>query len=474
MYDTTLSSVRQHPVPDWYHDAKFGVFIHWTISSVPAFAPIGLGDLHEMTMKHPPEYMFTNNPYAEWYQNSLRIPGSPVHQYHAQTYGADYPYEGFAKAFNQQSRGWDPEAWADLFERAGARYTVLVTKHHDGFLLWPSKTPNPNMPGYHAERDITGELTEAVSKRGIKMGLYYSSALDWSFTQTPIRTAADLLTSGPATMEYTQYVENHWLELIDRYQPWVLWSDIAYPPNYNLPGLFAAYYNRIPEGVVNDRWGQIPTFFRNRLGRWILNQLAARMLKSGATAQTQVPHCDYVTTEYTNFLETREKKWESVRGIGNSFAYNQFETADDYLKAPELIRMLVDIVSKNGNLLLNIGPRPDGSIPEPQVEALEGIGRWLSANGEAIYGTRPWVRPGDSTPDGMEVRYTQKRGCLYIIVTNPPSDGKITLKDIPARAGSPVRRLDTGQAVGVSQDGTTLMIELGASVPEIPVYQVEL
>jgi len=143
IYQPTLSSIKQHPLPAWYQDAKFGIFIHWTISSVPAYAPTGLGDISHIFAKKSEADAYTHQPYAEWYQNSLRINGSPVYEYHRQTYGQDYPYENFAHTFNEQSEQWQPEAWADLFAQAGARYVVLVTKHHDGFLLWDSQYPHP-------------------------------------------------------------------------------------------------------------------------------------------------------------------------------------------------------------------------------------------------------------------------------------------------------------------------------------------
>ncbi len=475
MYQPTLESVRQHPLPEWYHDSKFGIFIHWTISSVPAFAPTGLGDIHQLTLKKSQEYVFAHQPYAEWYQNSLRIPGSPVQQYHAEKYGADYPYEAFGDVFNEQSRRWDPAAWADLFRRAGARYVVLVTKHHDGFLFWPSQTPNPFRPGYRATRDVVGELTGAVTAQGLKMGFYYSSALDWTFTRQPIQNFADLVTSGPTTRQYIDYVEKHWMELIDRYDPWLLWSDIGYPPSYSLPRLFAYYYNRKPEGVVNDRWFQLPAFLHNPLGRLILKQMMKRIMQSSSAALPKVPHCDYLTTEYVDYENQVPFKWESCRGIGNSFAYNQFEKPEDYLKSPVLIRMLADIVSKNGNLLLNVGPRPDGSIPEPQVAALEGMGRWLETNGEAIFGTRPWIRSGEAAENGLDARYTCRGSTVYAILLDLPGDGRAALPGLSLAAGQPVRLLGRAEPVEWAQEGDRLVVVLPAGLDrdEVPVLKLE-
>ena len=475
-FQPELASIKQHPLPQWYDDAKFGIFVHWTISSVPAYAPTGLGDIGQIFGQKSEAFGYTHQPYAEWYQNSLRIKGSPVHQYHQKTYGLDYPYEAFADSFNEQATNWDPDAWADLFTQAGARYVVLVTKHHDGFLLWNSHFPNPFRPHYRTNRDVTGELTSSVVARGLKMGLYYSSALDWTFSSRSILGFADLLSTGPTSQTYLHYVENHWRELIDRYEPAILWSDIAYPPDGDLPKLFAYYYNRLPEGVVNDRWFQLPRFYFTSLGKLFLKWRAKKLMNDGGTALPRVPHCDYRTTEYAHLTKQATFKWESVRGIGNSFTYNASETADDYLKAPDLIRMLVDVVSKNGNLLLNVGPRPDGSIPEPQVAALQGIGRWLAVNGAAIYGTRPYpLRPSYESEDGLKVAFTRDKNALYIILLQPPRRA-MRLPDLPIDDDSKLTLLGTNQTIAWHREGATVHISLPHDLDweVIPVLRLEI
>ena len=215
---------------------------------------------------------------------------------------------------------------------------------------------------------MAGELTQAVSAKGMKMGLYYSSLLDWSFTKRPINSLAELIAGSETSREYLAYIENHWRELIERYDPWILWSDIGYPPGYELPKLFADFYNRKPEGVVNDRWMQMPKFLFSKFGRSILAQMIKRM----GQGEMKVPHSDFITPEYATLDHIAPHKWETCRGIGNSFGYNQFEDADDYQKADDLIRLLADIVSKNGNLLLNVGPCADGTIHPAQVRHLKG------------------------------------------------------------------------------------------------------
>lgn len=331
-YTATLESVKKHPLPDWYNDAKLGIFIHWGIYSVPAYAPKGVMEIEKLIAG---EGDFGESPYAEWYQNSLRIQGSSTHKHHIKTYGADFRYEGFAPEFNHQIAAWNPDSWADLFSRAGARYVVLVSKHHDGFLMWDSDHPNPLIPNWQAIRDIAGELTAAVDARGMKMGFYYSSLLDWSFTKRPVTSIPELIAGSETSRMYVDYVEKHWLELIERYDPWILWGDIGYPPGYDLSKLFSHFYNSKPEGVVNDRWTQLPKFMFSRFGRFIVAQMLKRM---GYGERPLAAHNDFITPEYAILDHIADHKWETCRGIGNSFGYNKIEGSEDYINGEALIR----------------------------------------------------------------------------------------------------------------------------------------
>ena len=406
-YSADKKSITKHQVPDWFHDAKLGIFIHWGLYSVPAFAVTGM-DLVE-SMKRGLEVHFKNNPYAEWYLNTLRIPDSPTQKYHTETYGKNFSYDDFVPMFNEAIKKWDPNEWAELFKKIGAKYVVLTTKHCDGFLLWPSKYPNPNKENYIASRDIVGELTEAVQKNGMKMGFYYSTAWDWSFNLNPIKDAASFIENYINPPEYTEYVNKHIYELIDKYKTKLLWADMGYPPGTNVLEIFAYFYNNIPEGVVNDRWKQI-------------NPENKTFIK--------LAHFDYTTPEYTVFKKIKKKKWETCRGIGNSFGYNKFESEEDYLTAEQVILMLIDIVSKNGNLLLNVGPMVDGIIPEGQKKCLLGLGEWLNVNGDAIFGTRPWLRAKGDTTEGIPVRFTQRSNMLYIILMGKPETEDISIENV--------------------------------------------
>ncbi|MCS7219811.1 MAG: alpha-L-fucosidase [Anaerolineae bacterium] len=452
-YKPTWESVRAHPVPDWFHNAKLGIFIHWGLYSVPAWAPLA-GELSEVLAGGDWERWFTNNPYAEWYMNSIRIPGSPSHQHHVTTYGPEFEYADFAPMFQQAVEKWDPNAWADLFRRVGARYVVLTTKHHDGFLLWPSRQPNPFREGYFSRRDLVGELTAAVRASGMRMGLYYSGGLDWTFNPTVIRRLADIPIAVPQSAEYVAYANGHWRELIERYEPSILWNDIAYPAAADLPALFADYYNRIPDGLVNDRFTQ--------------------RFELGPEGFALPDHYDFRTPEYTSFREITPFKWEATRGIGASFGYNQNEGPAQYLSVEALVHLLVDIVSKNGNLLLNVGPMADGTIPDLQKERLLGLGQWLDVNGEAIFDTRPWVKAEATTPDGVPVRFTQKGDVLYAILLGTPQDRQVVIPGLQAQANTGITLLGNDSPLAWRQEDEGLAITLSAGWPTSPAHALKI
>jgi alpha-L-fucosidase len=451
-FQPTLDSVRQHAVPDWYHDAKLGIFIHWGLYSVPAWAPHG-DDIDKQVAEKGWEAMFANNPYSEWYLNTLRNGDTATRRHHLATYGENFSYDDFAPMFNAAVAGWNADSWAELFQRVGARYAVLTTKHHDGFLLWNSARTSPKKPaGYATPRDLVGELTSAVRARGMRMGLYYSGGLDWSFEERPVRNFIDVYSTIVQTPEFIEYADFHWRELIARYQPSILWNDIGYPANADPISLFADYYNAVPDGLVNDRWSQhVPD--------------AESIPKAGEPiGPPPSPHRDYTTPEYGSYSEIVPHKWESCRGIGHSFGYNQNEGESDYLASDALIRMFADIVSKNGNLLLDVGPMADGTIPPMQVERLEALGAWLRVNGEAIFGTRPFTRAEGVTTRDLGVRFTRKGDTAYAVLMGTPAEPNVSLVGLRAADGATVRLLGHDAPLTWAQDGDKLTVTLPPSV----------
>lgn len=421
-YTGNWESIQRHRVPGWYDDAKFGIFIHWGIYSVPAYAPHTweLGDAAVTDW-------FCNNPYAEWYYNSVNVGRGPGYEHHTEKYGADFKYEDFIPMWKAEN--WDPASWAQIFKNAGAQYVVLTTKHHDGFCLFPSEYTDFNSVKMGPQRDITGELTDAVRNAGIRMGLYYSGLIDWQYANDPIFEDEDLFGTACPTYEYADYSYKQMKELIDKYEPSVLWNDIGWPKQSEeaMPYLFAHYYNKVRDGVVNDRFN----------GRYY----------------------DFLTKEYQAGETDRNQKWEMCRGMGLSFGYNEIEGDSQLISVPELISLLVSTTANNGNLLLNIGPKADGTIPEEQVRRLEILGKWLAVNGEGIYGTRLSEREPEVLENGIRLYFTRKDHVLYVFAdglkegvnefciigftgTLRPLDDRLQIETLSAEEGLIVRTLN--------------------------------
>ncbi len=482
-YLPTRSSLRRHPLPAWFRRAGLGLLVHWGPYSVPGWAPLS-GEMAAVTREQGWPAWFVANPYAEWYLNSMQIPGSPTQRYHHQTYGEGFPYERFAAQFHQESQAWDPSAWAELFQRAGARYVVLTAKHHDGFLLWPSAQPNPLREGYAARRDVVGELARAVNARGMRMGIYYSGGLDWTFRPAVIRDTADLVAAIPQGADYARYVDGHWRELIERYRPAALWNDIGYPAAGRLHELFAAYYNQVPDGVINDRFQQYPggerleRLLQSRPARRLMSSLVARMIEWGGNAPAAArfrrlsgEHFDFVTPEYRSWKRPAAVKWECTRGIGHSFGYNRNEGPQTMLSVARLVHLLVDVVSKGGNLLLGVGPAADGTVPELQRERLLGLGRWLEVNGEAVLDAGPLAGAAERTAEGLAVRFTRAGDALYAILLERPGS-RVTLAGL-APPGQ-VHLLGHGPALSWEHGRRGLEVGLPAELPEGPAWTVRI
>ena len=480
MYEGTWESVGTHGVPVWYDDAKLGVFLHWGLYSVPGWAP-RVPDIQELLVKSGPARMLRENPYAEWYLNSMQIKGSPTQLHHALTYGDDYPYDNFVSTFNDASAEADLDAVADVCQAAGARYVVLTTKHHEGFALWPSAVPHPVKGEYHASRDLVGGLCEAVRAKRMRMGLYYSGGYDWPYNDAILSKAADAVLATPHGPRYVDYVTAHVRELVDRYHPSVLWNDISWPSGGNLAELFAYYYNAVEEGVVNDRWVE-PNLPRNAVTVSLVRGAGAvieklwRFIPERRKRLTfSTPrHFDFRTPEYDVLHTVSERKWELARGVGHSFGANRQELPEDIVTDTELIQMFCDVVSKNGNLLIGVGPRPDGTIPETQQAPLRGLGRWLAANGEAIYGSRPWVITESVTTEGISLRFTKSGDGVYVFVMGMPAGRRVTMSAIDGARVRRVRLVGSDELLEFSVDNGELTVTLPEQLPVSAVTVLDL
>jgi alpha-L-fucosidase len=426
-YEADWSSLDARPLPSWYDDAKFGIFIHWGVYSVPAFGPTG-------------DDVGIYAKYAEWYWNRWSDPdaegNAQFRAFHDRVFGKGTQYQDFAHQFKAEL--FDPDQWADLFARAGARYVVLTSKHHEGFALWPSEHSwNWNSVDVGPHRDIAGELTNAVRKHGLRMGFYYS-LYEWF---NPLYRS-----------NLQQYIDTHmWpqlKDLVNRYEPDVIWPDGEWDHESSVwksEEFLAWLYNESPvreSVVVNDRWGK----------------------------ETRSLHGGFYTTEYSLVHndaisdEAARHKWEECRGIGGSFGFNRMENLDDYSTSEDLIHLLVNVVSRGGNLLLNVGPTADGRIPVIMQQRLADMGKWLEVNGEAIYGTRPWYE----AKEVENVRSTRKGDTLYATTLSWPGR-ELVLPGVNPDRNATVTLLGYDQPLKWRTRGGNLVIEVPVlSVDEVP------
>lgn len=444
-------------LPAWFTDAKLGIFIHWGIFSVTAFAPRGQ-TITEL-MKARPDDAWGHLPYTEWYPNSLCFADSEVSRVNRERHGGR-PYESFREDFDRASEAFDANDWADLFAEAGARYAVFVTKHHDGYCLWPSAVENPHKPGWHSKRDFVGELATAVKAKGLTFGTYYSGGMDWTFRHIPIDTFGAMMANVPFEDDYRAYALAQYRELIARTGTDVLWNDIAYPDEGDRDQLFAEFKAANPNGVVNDRWNAKRRTFekmRDPVARAATDAFIKQRWQSGEgeLMGTDNGMGDFRTPEYSDQLEF-DRAWEACRGMDMSFGFNAEARPEDYMSAEELIRSFVEIVAHGGNLLLNMGPRADGSVPEIQQTLLRTLGAWLKVNGGAIYGTRRTARPRGIASDGTPYRLTEKDGTLYVHLMQRPR-GRLSLPTVTGARSA--RRLDGGGVTIQGGPETALIID---------------
>lgn len=375
-YTEDWKSLDARPMPKWFDDAKFGIFIHWGVYSVPAWGAKGT--------------------YSEWYWHALRSNShdGATRKFHERVYGRRFDYMDFAPMFTCEL--FDANEWAALFKRSGAKYVVPTSKHHDGYCIWPSKEASAswerpwNSMEVGPKRDLLGELTKAVRDQDMKSGFYYS-LYEWYHPWYK--------------KDFEKYRDEHFIpqfkDVVTRYEPDIIFADGEWDhpsEDWHSPELLAWLFNEAAckdNVVINDRWGK----------------------------KTRSSHGGYFTTEYGHVGGGKKglaegRSWEENRGIGASFGYNRNETIDEYRTTTQLVHLLIDTISRGGNLLLDVGPTADGRIPVIMQDRLIGIGEWLDTNGEAIYGTRKWrvVKEGDS------IFYTEKDGIVYAIVTAWPEN----------------------------------------------------
>ena len=420
-YTDTWESLCTHPTPLWYRMAKFGIFIHWGVYSVPAF-----GD--------------------EWYARNIYRQGSAENTHHLQIYGPleTFGYKDFIPLFTAER--FSADNWAELFHDAGAQFVMPVAEHHDGFMMYDSALSRWNVKSMGPRRDILGELREAVESRGMELGVSSHRAEHWWFYNCGMQVSSDVKAGaapdfyGPAagvTLDYTSLYDNppdeaflqEWLvrscDLVERYHPKVMFFDWWIQVTAFKPWLrkFAAYYY-------------------NRAARWGIDVAINGKFDAFAYGSV-VPDI-----ERGQLSGTSSMTWQNDTSIAkNSWGYTK---NNDFKDARDIICDLVDIVSKNGILLLNVGPRSDGTVCAEEEKVLREIGAWLRVNGEAVYGTVPWRIFGEGPteiPQGhftdtqrqpfgeKDIRFTAKANYIYATVMSWPRNGQVCIKSLGT--GSP-------------------------------------
>jgi alpha-L-fucosidase len=430
-FEPTWESLKTYQAPDWYTNGKFGIFIHWGLYCVPAFG-------------------------NEWYPRNMYLQGTPEFEHHVKTYGPQnqFGYKDFIPMFKAER--YDPKAWAELFRAAGAKFIVPVAEHHDGFPMYDSALTDWSAAKMGPKRDLVGDLSSAVREQGLVFGVSSHRAEHWFFMNGGRDFDSDVNDPryadfyGPAvSTKFSQHASELWrsrdweprpdakyledwlarcCELVDKYRPQLFWFDwwieqIVFQPYVQR---FASYYyNRGAE------WGQgVAINYKNQT---FADGSAVWDIERGQ-----------LKSMYPYF-------WQNDTSISkNSWGY---VTEQDYKTPTHILGDLIDVTSKNGSMLLNIGPKPDGTIPEPEQEILREIGRWLAANGEAIYDTRPWQVFGEGPTQleeghftdtrrqpftSQDIRFTQKGNSLYAIALAWPT-GELKIHSMgqnsPVQAG---------------------------------------
>ena len=421
-YKPTWNSLREHKAPQWLRDGKFGIYTHWGIYSVPACGPN-----------------------VSWYPYNMYRPGTPQYQFHVEQYGGPekFGYKDFIPMFTGAK--FDADEWAELFKDAGAVFAGPVAEHHDGFCLWDTKLTKWNAVNMGPKCDVVGLLEKAVRRNGMKYMAALHHAENWFFFPHWVKAydTSDPNYAGlygePHNLDFASLVEegreidfamqdrpskrflDAWLgkvrEVVDLYQPDLLWFDfgLEYIQEHYKREMLAHYYN------AAQAWGKDVALTY----KW------HHMVPGSGLEDIELGGADVL----------RYNEWLTDSTVDDGEAWGYMRDAK-YKTPGSLIHYLVDNVSKNGYMLLNVGPRPDGTIPEEAKAVLKEIGRWLRVNGEAIYGTTPWMTYGEGPTKvesgpfkensnrqytARDIRFTCKDDALYAVLLNWPK-GEATVE----------------------------------------------
>jgi len=411
LYKADWESLGKYPVPEWFKDAKFGIYTHWGIYSVPAYI-------------------------TEWYPHGMYMKegfrNKDFWNYHRKHWGPQetFGYKDFIPLFTGEN--FNPDEWAELFEKAGAKFAGPCAVHHDGFLMWDSKLTEWDAADMGPKRDVVGELEKAIKKRGMKFVTTFHHARTWVYyphikgldTGDPKYAYLGSM-YGPIheegekpSKEWLTDWENKVIEVIDKYDPDMIWFDGGWSKGYFEPykkELIAHYFNK----SVEDGDGVCVGYKRTSLPKNV-----------GILDYERGRASDIEERPWLTDLSVYQNSWGYIKDV-------------KYYTAGYLIDEIIDIVSKNGCVMLNVGPKPDGTIPEKAKEILLDMGEWFKINGEAIYGTRPWKKFGEGPTriaggqrvrrkqdfTARDIRFTTKRNAIYVILMEWPGES-ITINSL--------------------------------------------
>jgi alpha-L-fucosidase len=421
-YSPTWKSLDARPLPKWYDESKFGIFIHWGLFSVPSYGCSGGGAS------------------GEWYWWVLDgAKDKCLVDWHTKTYGKNFKYEDFAPMWKTSM--FNPDQWAQIFKKSGAKYVVLTSKHHEGFCNWPSaQSWNWNSVTAGPGQDNVALVSNAVRKAGLKMGLYHS-LFEWF---NPLYLA-DKQNQGNTTVYVDTILHPQLKDIVENYRPEVIWSDGDWEMSDTYWGsreFLAWLYNDSPVKdtvVVNDRWG----------------------------AGDACVHGGYYTCDDRFNPGTLQKhKWENCLTIdAHSWGYRRNANFSDMLTIDELLYQLASTVACGGNMLLNVGPTAEGMLIPVFVERLLQIGAWLDVNGDSIYSTVPWRSQNDTAAN---VWYTQKGTTVYAILLSWPANNQVVLTQPITTSSTSVSMLGFGPLKWMSGPKGTLLVTL----PSVPISQL--
>jgi alpha-L-fucosidase len=440
-----------YKVPAWFYDAKFGIFMHWGVYTVPAH-------------------------HNEWYEKHMY---GADRAWHVENFGPQdkFGYKDFIPMFTAAK--WDPDAWATLFKKSGAKYVVPTAQHHENFANWDSDVTPFNSVKMGPKRDLIGDLSKAVRAQGMKFGVSNHGIENFQFINPPKDLDADLKAKhadlyDPKWADFYHYADRsdaamekflvNWVqrneELIDKYHPDMLWFDNGVDIRYLDPlklWVAAYYYNRA------STWGKEVSISTKK----------AAYAPSGTNTQTIGSIIDFEKIGARSPSGIRTGAWQVDDPIGSTWGYT---TGMRISPASAIIPRLVDTVSKNGNLLLNLSPQADGTISQEQQTTLLEIGSWLAINGEAIYGTHSWIKFADSAAaprgqaqKGLNIRFTAKGDDLYAIILGNWPGNSATIASLAAGQAqgkiSSVTMLGNSETLKFSQDEAGLNVTLPATAP---------